>query len=160
MFLLISVMFVNAHQIFTVVHICMKTLHWLPYFIFNILYFQLHWNSFNTKEQQWWDKCDNQKIKYTVESFKVIGGYYGATTELEMMKEILTQGPITGMINAPGYVDRYKSGILHSIMPINGDDYTVIPLASSLSNKLSKLLHNCTKSKIFIRVLLYKNSKT
>ena len=60
----------------------------------------------NISEQACCASWDNQPIKYSVNSFKVIGGYYGATTELEMMKDILTQGPIIGMVNAPGYFRR------------------------------------------------------
>ncbi len=46
-----------------------------------------------------------------VEDFYYIGGYYGASSELAMMKEIRARGPIAADLNVPLAFSLYKEGI-------------------------------------------------
>jgi cathepsin C len=49
--------------------------------------------------------------KYVVSEYGYIGGYYGATTEVDMMKELRARGPIPGNIRVPYTFNYYKNGI-------------------------------------------------
>lgn len=58
--------------------------------------------------------CDYKKLyskKYRVSSYGYIGGYYGATNEELMMKELRARGPIPGNIRVPYTFNYYKEGI-------------------------------------------------
>jgi len=57
--------------------------------------------------------CDykNYKKKYSVSRYEYIGGFYGATSEVEMMKEIRARGPIPGNISVPWSFSYYSQGI-------------------------------------------------
>jgi C1A family cysteine protease len=57
--------------------------------------------------------CDYTKNpkKYTVSKYEYIGGYYGATSEVDMMKELRGRGPIPGSIRVPVSFNYYKDGI-------------------------------------------------
>ena len=63
------------------------------------------------------DKCNNitcevNKRKYFVTDYDYIGGQYGNTTELDMVKELRARGPIPGNFFAPENLRLYyKSGI-------------------------------------------------
>jgi C1A family cysteine protease len=57
--------------------------------------------------------CDYKKLpkKYKVSKYGYLGGYYGATNEILMMKELRSRGPIPGNIRVPFSFNYYKSGI-------------------------------------------------
>jgi len=57
--------------------------------------------------------CDYTKYpkKYTVSKYEYIGGFYGATSEVEMMKELRARGPIPGNISVPWSFSYYSKGI-------------------------------------------------
>jgi C1A family cysteine protease len=57
--------------------------------------------------------CDYTKYpkKYTVSKYEYIGGYYGGTSEVDMIKELRARGPIPGSIRVPVSFNYYKSGI-------------------------------------------------
>jgi len=58
-------------------------------------------------------RCDPSvyKNKYTVSRYEYLGGYYGGTSELLMMKEIRARGPMPGNISVPWSFSYYKGGI-------------------------------------------------
>ena len=58
-------------------------------------------------------RCDNSgnKRKYFVSNYGYLGGYYGATNEELMMKEIRARGPIPGNILVPYTFSYYKKGV-------------------------------------------------
>lgn len=78
------------------------------------------------------DKCSNvcdyskYSKKYTVSEYGYLGGYYGATNEILMMKEIRARGPIPGNMKVPFIFNFYRSGI-----------FSTKPLKEN-ANKLSK----------------------
>jgi hypothetical protein len=47
----------------------------------------------------------------TVEKSGYVGGYYGNSNELEMMKEIRARGPISGDLEVPMSFSYYREGI-------------------------------------------------
>jgi C1A family cysteine protease len=51
------------------------------------------------------------KKKYTVSKYEYLGGHYGVTSEIDMMKELRARGPIPGSIKVPVPFNYYKSGI-------------------------------------------------
>jgi C1A family cysteine protease len=57
--------------------------------------------------------CDYTKNpkQYKVSHYGYIGGYYGATNEVLMMKELRARGPIPGNIRVPYTFNYYKSGV-------------------------------------------------
>ena len=57
--------------------------------------------------------CDYTKnpIKYFVSRYEYLGGFYGATNEIEMIKEIRARGPIPGNMSVPWTFSYYKQGI-------------------------------------------------
>lgn len=61
-------------------------------------------------------KCSSQcvhedEIKYKVSQYSYIGGSYGRTTEMDMLKELRARGPIIGNISVSGSFLFYQSGI-------------------------------------------------
>lgn len=46
-----------------------------------------------------------------MQDFHYIGGYYGASSEMTMMKEIRARGPIVADLNVPLAFSLYKEGI-------------------------------------------------
>jgi C1A family cysteine protease len=59
------------------------------------------------------DTCDyNQNpTKYFVSRYEYLGGFYGATNEIELIKEIRARGPIPGNMSVPWTFSYYKEGI-------------------------------------------------
>ena len=63
------------------------------------------------------NKCENvcdysqNKKKYTVSKYGYLGGFYGGTSEADMMKEIRARGPIPGNIKVHWSFHYYKKGI-------------------------------------------------
>ena len=58
--------------------------------------------------------CDNYQLyplKYKVSEYGYLGGFYGATNEILMMKEIRARGPIPGNMKVPFSFNFYKEGI-------------------------------------------------
>ena len=57
--------------------------------------------------------CDYTKYKkkYIVSEYGYLGGFYGADTELLMIKELRARGPIPGNIMVPLEFNYYKNGI-------------------------------------------------
>lgn len=57
--------------------------------------------------------CDYNKYdkKYVVSKYGYLGGFYGADTELLMVKELRARGPIPGNIIVPLEFNYYKNGI-------------------------------------------------
>jgi C1A family cysteine protease len=57
--------------------------------------------------------CDYTKNpkKYRVSKYGYLGGYYGATNEILMMKEIRANGPMPGNIRVPYTFNYYSNGI-------------------------------------------------
>jgi len=58
-------------------------------------------------------KCDYSKFpkKYKVSKYGYLGGHYGGTNEILMMKELRARGPIPGNILVPASFSYYKKGI-------------------------------------------------
>jgi len=58
-------------------------------------------------------RCDNSQHpkKYSVSKYGYLGGYYGATTEELMVKEIYAHGPIPGNLLPPPSFSMYASGV-------------------------------------------------
>ena len=62
-------------------------------------------------------KCSNvcdytlNKYKYRVSKFEYLGGFYGGTSEIDIMKEIRARGPIPGNMRVPWTFSYYKRGI-------------------------------------------------
>ena len=61
-----------------------------------------------------WDDIYNCDKQYQVCDFYVVGGYYGATNEELMMREIMSHGPVTSVLNVPSFFQMYKEGIIQS----------------------------------------------
>jgi len=59
------------------------------------------------------DRCDLSKYKhkYVVSRYEYLGGFYSATSELMMMKEIRARGPLPGNMAVPSSFSYYKKGI-------------------------------------------------
>jgi len=59
------------------------------------------------------DVCDYKQhpIKYFVSKYEYLGGFYGATNEIRIMKELRARGPIPGNMTVPWTFSYYKSGI-------------------------------------------------
>lgn len=57
--------------------------------------------------------CDytQHPIKYTVSKYEYLGGFYGATNEIDILKEIRARGPIPGNMSVPWTFSYYKEGI-------------------------------------------------
>lgn len=57
--------------------------------------------------------CDYEQFprKYVVSDYGYLGGYYGGTNEVLMMKEIRARGPIPGNIKVPVEFNYYRQGI-------------------------------------------------
>ena len=58
--------------------------------------------------------CDNYQLyplRYKVSEYGYLGGFYGATNEILMMKEIRARGPIPGNMKVPFSFNFYKEGI-------------------------------------------------
>ena len=57
--------------------------------------------------------CDYEQYpkKYIVSEYGYLGGFYGGTSEVMMMKEIRARGPIPGNIKVPVEFSYYKNGI-------------------------------------------------
>ena len=58
--------------------------------------------------------CDNYQLyplKYKVSEYGYLGGFYGGTNEILMMKEIRARGPIPGNMKVPFSFNFYKEGI-------------------------------------------------
>lgn len=60
--------------------------------------------------------CDynSYEKKYFVTDYGYIGGFYGAATEVLMMKELRARGPITGNIKSPLFFSMFSGGIYSS----------------------------------------------
>ena len=73
--------------------------------------------------------CDYEQYpkKYIVSDYGYLGGFYGGTSEVMMMKEIRARGPIPGNIKVPMQFSYYKNGIFSTNSLKNN------------SNKLSKV---------------------
>lgn len=63
------------------------------------------------------DRCGNvcdytkYKKKYKVTKYDYIGGFYGGTNEVNMLKELRARGPIPGNIRVPYTFNYYKTGV-------------------------------------------------
>lgn len=68
---------------------------------------------YESAETQCSKRCDNKYVKkrYYVSSYHYVGGYYGASSEVLMMKEIRARGPIPSNINIPWSFSFYRKGI-------------------------------------------------
>ena len=68
---------------------------------------------YEAKDVQCSERCRNSvsRTKYFVSKYEYLGGYYGATNEEMMMKEIRARGPMPGNILVPFSFSYYKSGI-------------------------------------------------
>lgn len=57
--------------------------------------------------------CDYKQnpTKYFVSKYEYLGGFYGATNEIELIKEIRARGPIPGNMSVPWTFSYYKNGI-------------------------------------------------
>jgi C1A family cysteine protease len=57
--------------------------------------------------------CDYKQYtkKYFVSKYGYLGGFYGATSEIDLIKEIRARGPIPGNMSVPLGFSYYKSGI-------------------------------------------------
>jgi C1A family cysteine protease len=57
--------------------------------------------------------CDYSQnpTKYFVSRYEYLGGFYGATNEIELIKEIRARGPIPGNMSVPWTFSYYKEGI-------------------------------------------------
>ena len=57
------------------------------------------------------DSYQQHPLKYKVSEYGYLGGFYGATNEILMMKEIRARGPIPGNMKVPFSFNFYKEGI-------------------------------------------------
>jgi hypothetical protein len=91
--------------------------------------------------------CDNSKskYKYSVSRYEYLGGYYGATSELEMMKEIRARGPMPGNISVPWSFSYYKGGIYANFNK---------KAASTTINKTTMFDHKITWEKVDHSILI------
>lgn len=72
------------------------------------------------------DRCDNEIIRFKVGQYGYVGGYYGASSELEIMREIAARGPVTAVLNAPDDFLRYQGGIAYAATPIRNTEISKI----------------------------------
>ncbi|CAI2365503.1 unnamed protein product [Moneuplotes crassus] len=90
------------------------------------------------------DKCDNERVKYKVGQYGYVGGYYGASTELGIMREIAARGPVSAVLNAPDDFLMYIGGIAYLATPVRNSeisrisDYAFSYFISASKNKISK----------------------
>lgn len=56
---------------------------------------------------------DSQPKKYYVSDYGYIGGYYGNSSEADMVRELRARGPILGNVRVPSSLMYYQSGIYH-----------------------------------------------
>jgi C1A family cysteine protease len=71
--------------------------------------------------------CDYTKnpTKYYVSKYEYLGGFYGATSEVDIIKEIRARGPIPGNMTVPWTFSYYKSGIYTpDILKINSGKFS------------------------------------
>jgi len=74
----------------------------------------------NIEFSQCSDHCDEEE-NYSVSQFGIVGGAYGKTTELNMMKELRARGPITIAYEAGQGFMGYEEGIFkENFTPIDG----------------------------------------
>ena len=69
--------------------------------------------------------CENGYLKkrYFVSNYDYIGGYYGATNEVAMMKEIRARGPIPANMLVPWSFSYYKKGIYANHKKLSQNNY-------------------------------------
>ncbi len=68
---------------------------------------------YNPRNVKCSNRCDytqNPK-KYFVSRYEYLGGFYGATNEIEIIKELRARGPMPGNMSVPWTFSYYKSGI-------------------------------------------------
>jgi cathepsin C len=69
-------------------------------------------------------KCKNPEFRVRVQNYSYIGGYYGGTHELAMMREIYKHGPIpVSFVVYPDF-NYYRSGIYSRVKGIAGKELT------------------------------------
>ena len=77
-------------------------------------------------------KCENSdmKRKYYVSSYNYIGGYYGASNEILIMKEIRARGPVPTNMLVPWSFSFYKKGIYrhHKNLVKNNDKLSKVSI--------------------------------
>ena len=71
---------------------------------------------YTQREEKCENVCDFEQFdkKYYVTDYGYIGGFYGAATEVLMMKELRARGPITGNILSPLFFSVFSGGIYSS----------------------------------------------
>ena len=79
--------------------------------------------------------CDytKNKKKYTVSKYEFLGGFYGNTTEEDMIKEIRARGPTPGHVLANNVFSLYSGGILTGTKLIFNSDTS--PTKNTLNEK-------------------------
>jgi hypothetical protein len=58
--------------------------------------------------------CQDSDVYYAAADYGYIGGYYGASSEAAMMKEVATNGPIVVALQVPRSLFYYQDGIFHA----------------------------------------------
>lgn len=91
--------------------------------------------------------CDYtlNKYKYRVSKFEYLGGFYGGTSEVDIMKEIRARGPIPGNMRVPWTFSYYRKGIF--------SEKTLIKNSGKL-NKIRMLDKKLTWSNVEHSILL------
>ena len=71
---------------------------------------------YQQREEECEKVCNFEQFdkKYYVTDYGYIGGFYGAATEVLMMKELRARGPITGNIKSPLFFSTFSGGIYSS----------------------------------------------
>ena len=85
------------------------------------------------------------KYKYRVSKFEYLGGFYGGTSEVDIMKEIRARGPIPGNMRVPWTFSYYRKGIF--------SEKTLIKNSGKL-NKIRMLDKKLTWSNVEHSILL------
>lgn len=102
---------------------------------------------YNPKIQNCKNICDYtlNKYKYRVSKFEYLGGFYGGTSEVDIMKEIRARGPIPGNMKVPWTFSYYRQGIF--------SEKTLIKNSGKL-NKIRMLDKQLTWSNVEHSILL------
>ncbi len=91
--------------------------------------------------------CDYKKFekKYFVSKYEYLGGFYGNTNEIEIMKELRARGPVPGNMNVPISFSFYEKGIYSQ---------NFIKKNSGFLNKTTMLDNNLSWSTVDHSILL------
>lgn len=88
------------------------------------------------------DKCSDT-TRVSVNDYYYVGGYYGASDEENMMKELRARGPIIGNLEPRMDFSLYKSGV-YSTVPHRDDEEPINSINMRESNKVWEKVDHST----------------